>query len=112
MDFVSAFIQFSFFYLISFWGEIIWGFSLSLKLHLTEHLSQRMQDVSAILVKHLGSVTLSTFLLSFKPKVGPIMAHRYSKENVKYVNKYANKGGWMQNKVQYTRLVKDESVNW
>lgn len=27
-------------------------------------------------------------------------------------HKYANKGGWMQNKVQYTRLVKDESVNW
>ena len=66
-----------------------------------------MQDVSAILVKHSGSVTISTFLLSFKPKVGPNMAHCYSKENGKYVNKYANKDRWMQNKVQYTPLVKD-----
>ena len=71
-----------------------------------------MQDVSHILVKHLGSVTVSTFLLSFKPKVGPNMTHHYSKENGKYVNKYANKGEWMQNKVQFTPLVKDESVNY
>ena len=70
-----------------------------------------MQDVFAILVKHSESVTVSTFLLSFKPKVGPNMAYHYFKENGKYVNKYANKGGWLQNKVQCTPLVKDESVN-